>query len=204
MIETAEITGIVLAGGLARRMNHVDKGLIEIAGSPMISYVLEAMRPQVDNLMISANRNLDRYRAFGCPVVTDGSNDHHGPLAGIVSAMKVLSTTYLAVAPCDSPFLPADIVTRLSAGLVQANAEISVVTTGERLQPVFALMSRNLCNDLDEFLRDGGRKLADWYARRTITTVDFSDQVTAFNNINTPTECRAAARQIASTPSHEY
>ena len=180
-----DITGVVLAGGRATRWDGRDKGLIQVSGRPMISHVLDALAPQVGQVIINANRNLDEYRAFGLPVVTDASRDFLGPLAGIASGLAAARTEWVAVTPCDSPLLAADCVGRLvSACEDDARTDIAVAHDGERIQPVFALIRRGLLEDLDAYLESGGRKIDRWYGQQRMQLVDFSDNLDTFLNIN--------------------
>ena len=185
------VTGVILAGGRATRMGGVDKGLVPILGRPMIAWVIDALRPQVSDVVINANRNHDRYREFGCPVVDDGDSDFRGPLAGMVSAMRAAQTPYIAVVPCDSPLIGGELVERLYAEAALSDSPIAAAHDGERLQPVFALLSCALLDDLAGYLDDGERKIDRWYARHGYVTVDFSDVAASFANINAPDDKRA-------------
>lgn len=181
------ITGVILAGGRASRWGGQDKGLIEVAGRPMIEYVLECVRPQVSHLLISANRNLDTYQAYGVPVIPDGDEEFRGPLAGISAALRNAQTDWLAVVPCDAPLLPADWVARLlGAARDPGTARIAVAHDGERLQSMVALLHCDLREDLDEYLASGERKVDRWYARHDMQLVSFSDCAESFVNINRP------------------
>ena len=180
-----DITGVVLAGGRATRWDGRDKGLIEVSGRPMISHVLDALAPQVEQVIISANRNLDEYRAFGLPVVTDATRDFLGPLAGIASGLAAARTEWVAIVPCDSPLLAADCVDRLASACEEdERTNIAVAHDGERIQPVFALIRRALLEDLDAFLESGERKIDRWYGQQRMRLVDFSDNTDNFLNIN--------------------
>jgi molybdopterin-guanine dinucleotide biosynthesis protein A len=184
-VNRQDITGVVLAGGRATRWDGRDKGLIQVSGRPMISHVLDALAPQVGQVIINANRNLDEYRAFGLPVVTDASRDFLGPLAGIASGLAAARTEWVAITPCDSPLLAADCVGRLvSACEDDARTDIAVAHDGERIQPVFALIRRGLLEDLDAYLESGGRKIDLWYGQQRMQLVDFSDNPDNFLNIN--------------------
>ncbi len=199
----SEITGVVLAGGRATRMGGEDKGLIRVAGRTMVEHVLRAMRPQVSDLLINANRNLDRYRELGVTVVSDFVEGYCGPLAGMASALKVARTRYVMTAPCDSPFLSADLATRLHQALIEDGALIAVADSGGQLEPVFALLDRSLLPSLLAYLEAGERKIDRWYAQHRMTTVDFSDRPEMFLNLNTPEDIVAAeavihAREAAS------
>jgi len=191
-----EIAGVVLAGGRARRMGGEDKGLLPLAGKPMIAWVLEALAPQVDSLIINANRNLARYEAFGWPVVPDVASGFAGPLAGMASAMAAAAAPCIATVPCDCPFLDARLVARLAAARPAAEG-ICVAHDGERLQPVFALLATSLRQDLEAALAAGERKIARWYARHTLVAVDFSDARRMFDNLNTPEDLQAAEAALA-------
>lgn len=187
-----EITGIVLAGGQGRRMGGVDKGLVELGGKPMVAHVIERLAPQVDAMIINANQNADRYASFGIPVVADQVGGFAGPLAGLHAGL-VRSVTPLSVTvPCDSPFLPADLVVRLRSALDETGAEVAVARTGEQAHPVFALVRREVLAHLEAFLADGGRKIDAWYATLAVTEVAFDDCADAFRNINTRGELASA------------
>ena len=177
-------------------MGGVDKGLVAVNGRPMIQWVIDVLRPQVVELLVNANRNLDRYREFGCPVIDDGDSEFRGPLAGIASGLRAASSRYVAFAPCDSPLVCGDLVTRLRAAMSQENARIAVAHDGERLQPVFALLDRGLLDDLVRYLDDGGRKIDRWYAEHGYARADFSDVADSFANINAPDEKRALELQL--------
>jgi len=192
----SEITGVVLAGGRATRMGGEDKGLLRVAGRPMVEHVLRILRPQVSELLINANRNLERYREFGVTVVSDFIEGYCGPLAGMASAMKVARTAYVLTAPCDSPFLSEDLAARLHRGLVRDGARIAVADSGARLEPVFALVDRSLLPSLLAYLESGERKIDRWYAQHPMTRVDFSDEPGMFSNLNTPQELAAAEAML--------
>lgn len=185
-LASAEITAVILAGGRGRRMGGKDKGLVKFNGLPLIEHVLSAMEPQVGRLLINANRNLDEYRRFGFPVISDVMADYQGPLAGVASAMAVAETEYIVTAPCDSPLLPADLVQRLVHALQSEDAELAVAHDGERLQPVFALIPVRLQPALQEFLDRGERKTALWFTQQRMARADFSDITETLLNINSP------------------
>lgn len=190
------ITGLILAGGAARRMGGGDKGLTELAGKPLIEHALARLAPQVDALIINANRNVARYADYGHPVVTDERQGFQGPLAGMASGMKAAETEFMVCAPCDSPLLPEDLVERLFRRLREQDAELSVAHNGERLQPVFTLMRTALAGSLLAFLDGGGRKIDQWFQRHQLALADFSDQPAAFSNVNSPEELDAMAGSL--------
>lgn len=179
------ITGVVLAGGMGRRMGGVDKGLQTFAGQPLVARVITRLAPQVDRLLINANRNVDRYAAYGHPVVGDAIGGFAGPLAGLHAALAAAGSPLVATVPCDSPFLPEDLVSRLFSALTAGNAQIAVARTGDQPHPVFCLCRRDLLDDLTAYLQAGERKFERWYRPLAAVDVDFSDVADAFANINT-------------------
>jgi molybdenum cofactor guanylyltransferase len=192
-----QITAIILAGGRATRMGGMDKGLVELAGRPMIAHVLAALAPQVERVLVNANRNLDRYAAFGWPVVADEDTGFLGPLAGLAAGLRAASTPLVLTAPCDCPLLAPDLVARLYSALEQERAEIAVPFDGERLQPVFALVRRELADSLAAYLGGGDRKIDRWFAQHRLAQVDFSDRPENFVNVNDPGERAALEARLA-------
>ena len=186
-----QTTGLILAGGRGMRMGQVDKGLQRLQGKAMVAHVLQRLTPQVDRVLINANQNLPSYAAFGVPVYADQLSGYAGPLAGLQTGLMQCSTPFLVSAPCDSPFLPLDLVARLHAGLAASAAEIAVACTGpasqRQAQPVFCLVSTSLLPHLTHYLESGGRKFDGWYATLKVAQVHFIDDE-AFRNINTINE----------------
>jgi molybdenum cofactor guanylyltransferase len=192
------IIGTILAGGQARRLGGVDKGLAEVAGRPMIEWIIDALAPQVDGLIINANRNAERYATYGFPVVADGLPNYQGPLAGFAAAMDYVGAGgAILTVPCDSPIPPADLEARLSAALERADAELAVAHDGERLQPVYALIPVALRDSLGAFLASGERKIDIWYARHRMAIADFSDCRDHFVNLNRPDDLERVERLLA-------
>lgn len=193
------ITGLVLAGGLARRMGGLDKGLVELAGRPMIEHVLHALRPQVGPLLINANRNVDRYAAYGFPVVSDTLQGFMGPLAGVLAALQRLATEFLVTVPCDAPLVAPDLVGRLHAACVANDADVAVATDGRRQQPVFLLLRAGTAPSLDAYLSGGGRKIDTWFAGLRLAEADLSDALDTFVNVNDPDERQRLEARLLST-----
>ena len=186
----APVTGVVLAGGLGRRMGGVDKGLKLLRGKPMVQWVIERFAPQVDELLVNANQNPDTYGAFGHRVIPDAISGYAGPLAGLHRGLSEAQHDLVATVPCDSPFLPPDLVTRLLAAMQKDDAELSVARTGDQPHPVFCLCRKSVLASLTTFLESGGRKIDAWYAALKVVEVPFDDQADAFSNINTEAELR--------------
>lgn len=188
------VTGVILAGGLGRRMSAdgqgTDKGLRPFRGRPMVAHVLERLRPQVDALLINANLSLDRWREFGYPVIPDEIPGHAGPLAGLQAGLRAAGTPRVVTAPCDSPFLPLDLVARLAQAMDASGAEVAVARTGAQPHPVFLMADRAVLPSLEAFLASGRRRIDAWYAALRYAEVDFADEA-AFRNINTPDDLRA-------------
>ena len=183
-----DITAVILAGGQGRRMGGQDKGLIEFDGQPLVAILIDRLEPQISNIMINANRNRERYLAFGYPVVSDQLDDYQGPLAGFACAMNAVDTDFILTLPCDGPLLASDYVTRFIASQVQTGAPICVADDGERLQPVHALIRIDLLSSLNAYLDSGDRKIDRWYAMHDFAHTDFSDCASMFRNINTPSD----------------
>ena len=187
-LHSNKVTGLVLAGGRARRMAGRDKGLIELAGRPMVHWVVQRLVPQTASVLISANRNVERYADLGFEVIRDADDGFLGPLAGISAGLTQAVTPWLVTVPCDSPLLVTDLVVRLSVAVPEKGTGIAVAYDGNRLQPVFSLIHRDLAPDLVDFLHSGGRKIDLWLDRHVWARVDFSDRPDMFLNINTPEE----------------
>lgn len=185
---------VILAGGLARRMGGQDKGLVPLAGAPMVSYSLKTVLPLVDRCVINANRHLDTYEQFGVPVITDQLEGHLGPLAGLSAGIDALDTDYIFMCPCDSPFLQADLFEALLQGCIEADADLSVPHDGQRLQPIFVVVHRRVKASLDAFLSAGHRKIDRWFDELKVLEVPAESFVESFRNINTEEE-RSAAEQ---------
>ena len=190
-----DVTGLVLAGGMGRRMGGVDKGLVELDGRPMIAHVLARLAPQVGDVLVNANQNVERYGAFGYRVVPDVLGGFAGPLAGLHAGMTAARSAFVVTVPCDSPFLPMDLVARLGAALERAGAQLAVARTFDQPHPVFAFVRRDVLPSLAAFLEGGGRKIDAWYGALAVVEVNFDDEADAFRNINTAEELAAAARK---------
>jgi molybdenum cofactor guanylyltransferase len=196
-INLNDITGVILAGGRAKRMGGQDKGLLNINGQAMIELIIERLSPQVGHLVINANRHLKQYRKFNFPVISDdNSTEFHGPLAGMLCALKSCTTKYILSTPCDSPFFPADLSTRLLSTLMKDNADICVVHDGQRMQPVFVLIKTKLQESLQNYLDNGDRKIDLWYKQHHVVLADFSDYNDISLNINTPDELQNLEQKL--------
>lgn len=198
-IARSAITGVIFAGGQGRRMGGVDKGLVELEGRPLVAHVIERLAPQVGTIVINANQNRDRYAAYGYPVVEDLIAGFAGPLAGLHASIAAAATPYVATSPCDSPFLPDDLVARLAAAFAKADIDLAVARTFDQPHPVFSLVRADVRSHLEAFLRDGGRKIDAWYATLRVADVRFDDEADAFRNINTAAELAASS---ASAPAN--
>lgn len=188
-IARSAITGLVLAGGRGQRMEGRDKGLQRHQGRPLVQHALERLAPQVGPMLLSANRHLDDYRAFGLPVLPDAADDYPGPLAGWLSALRRCGTPWLASVPCDVPRFPLDLVERLARAVTQGKADLAVAATrgedgGLRLQPVFCLLGAGLAPGLQDYFDEGGRRVQQWVLRQRHVVVPFDD-AGAFGNLNT-------------------
>ncbi|GFO71571.1 molybdenum cofactor guanylyltransferase [Bathymodiolus japonicus methanotrophic gill symbiont] len=179
------VSGVILAGGLARRMNKQDKGLVAFKGHAMITYAIQAMVQVVDELIINANRNIEQYQQFNYPVISDASDDFLGPLAGVYAALLACHKDILLVTPCDSPFMTATALRFLLDERQRCAADIAVAFDGERIHPVFMALNSTLKHSLQDYLAQGERKIDRWFDQHHWVKVDFSANPELFSNINT-------------------
>ena len=189
------ISGIILAGGKARRMGGEDKGLTLLNQRPMVQHVIERLTPQLDTLVISANRNHDAYRQFGYPVISDRDADFQGPLAGIASAIALTETPLVLVSPCDTPLLPENLVTQLHHTLKQSDSTIAVAHDGERLQQLCFLARRSVLGSITALLDRDERRVRVWIDSLNPAVTQFNTPL-AFSNINTPKEQQQIEQQL--------
>ncbi len=197
-IQRADITGLILAGGLGSRMGGQDKGLMSYQGEPLVAHALRRLAPQVGSVIISANRHLDDYAAIAalhqarvCPDnLPDAVPEYPGPLAGMLTGLRHCATPYLAVVPCDVPHLPVDLIERLSLQLAASGSSAALAVAAGRRQPALCLLSKALADDLASYLSDGHRKLDGCLARWQACEVLFDD-AQAFRNFNTPEQLNA-------------
>ena len=194
-LNSQQITAVILAGGMGRRMGGQDKGQLILNGRPLIEYVLEAIEPQVKTILINANRHQAEYARYGYSVIPDALQGYQGPLAGFASGMRAATTPYIVTLPCDGPFSAPDLVARLAAALQNMHADIAVAHDGERLQPVYALLPTKLQSNLEDFLASGERKIDRWYAQHNMAFADFADATQTFQNINTPQDQQRIQQQ---------
>ncbi len=179
------ISSIILAGGRATRMGGVDKGLVAFQQKPLILHVIERLKPQVDEIIINANREISQYQTLNYPVRQDETADFSGPLAGINLGLKYAKYDYLLAVPCDSPLIPLNLASRLMAALIKNDADIAVATCNGESQPVFCLCKKTVAKSLVDYLNNGGRKVSAWQKCQKYIEVDFSDCSEAFVNLNT-------------------
>jgi len=195
MISSKDITGLILAGGRAQRMGGIDKGLIPFHNKPLIESAIAKLKPQVQTLLINANRNVTKYAGYGYPVIMDETPDFSGPLAGFSVGLKSCKTPYLLTSPCDSPLLPNKLAELLSVEMERGDFELVYASSKEAdgkvwAQPVFCLMRANLQDSLKNFLLKGDRKIDRWFKELRSSTVIFDDPQ-VFANVNTPEELKA-------------
>ena len=201
MFNQTKIAGVILAGGLARRMNNQDKGLIPYKGRPLVSYAIAALTDVTDQVLINANRNREHYQAFGLPVVADQTDNFDGPLAGVLTAMIYTDADVLMVIPCDSPLIKAEHLQKLLAVRAENAADVAVAFDGVRLHPVFIAIKTSLKTGLENYLASGQRKVGDWLEQQKTVTADFSNEPEIFFNINTLTELSALEANDTRHPS---
>lgn len=175
-LQPLPVCGVVLAGGQGSRMGGQDKGWVIYQQQPLIKQIINRLAPQVSDLIINANRNLDDYSALGYPVITDIEAGFHGPLMGILSGLKASTQEWTLFVPCDGPFLPEDLVLRLYLAATEQNCDIAVASDGDNLQPVVVLLRTSLAPQLQQAIVKGERKPRRWYAEVGSCKVVFSSQ----------------------------
>ena len=203
---TAPVAGVLMAGGQSRRMGGGDKCLRPLAGQPILSHVIARVRPQVGPLVLNANGDAARFADFGLPVAPDVVEGFAGPLAGVLTglewaAQNVPESTHVASFACDAPFLPRDLVARLSAAVEAEGADLACAASNGRAHPVFGLWPVRLKDDLRRaMMEEEIRKVDVWTARYRLVTVEFSEAETPagmldpFFNANRPEDLEEAER----------
>ena len=192
--KTQNITAVILAGGQGSRLSGLDKGLLKLNNIPLVKHLIERIQPQVSDIIISANRNIETYSDFGFSVYEDEINDFAGPLAGILKALQQCQSEWLLAIPADSPFVSRDLALRLSQNI--KDNKIAIPHDGKYLQPTFALIHKSLAASLQKFLQQGERKARIWMQQQDHTIIDFSDQASTFININTEDELQNAEQHF--------
>lgn len=179
------ISALILSGGRATRMGGVDKGLVQFLQKPLIQHVIERLAPQVDEILINANREINQYQTLGYAVLEDDIENFAGPLAGFSLGLQHAKYDYLLTVPCDSPFLPLNLSQRLMAALLEHEADIAVATSNGNTHPVFCLCKKSVCHSLAAYLELGERRVSAWQKKQKYIEVDFGDYNDAFVNLNT-------------------
>ena len=194
----ADTLGVVLAGGLARRMGGGDKPLRVLGGKPMLDHALGRLAPQVAAVIVNANGDRARFAGYGLPIVPDGLPDHPGPLAGILAALDWAAEhrpdlPWVVSVPGDSPFIPGDLVARLHAARAAAGVPLACARSGGQTHPPVGLWPVALRSDLRAALTGGERKIDRWTARHGCAHADWPDRpVDPFFNANAPEDLAAA------------
>lgn len=191
------IVGLILAGGRGSRMDHADKGLVRLQGRPLVAHVAARLAPQVSRLVISANRHADTYAAYGTVVGDDPAlGGWQGPLAGVAAGMAACTPDepWLVTVPCDTPFIPSDLVARLLAGAQARDAPVAFATAAGQRYPACMLARASLAASLHHCLASGERKVGFWQRQVGGVAVAFDDAPEGFLNINTAEELAQAER----------
>jgi len=179
-----KLSGIILAGGLGRRVGGADKGLLPFAHHTRVEAAIACLAAQVDDITLSANRNLERYRALGWPVTSDTLQDFQGPLAGILACLPGCQHQVAVIVPCDCPQLPTDLAEKLAAELTDPSLQAAYAFDGQREQYLFAAIRTDAVESLQHYLDGGDRSVRGWYQRIGSVRVDFSGQNALFQNLN--------------------
>ena len=182
---TISISAVILAGGQAKRMGGVDKGLQPLQGKPLFQFIYDRLHSQVEHISVNANRNQAIYAVAGLPVFGDNIEGFQGPLSGILTALERSETDFVLFVPCDSPFFPDNLLEKLKSAVVFHGVSIAYVHDGEREHPTFCLMARSLKEKLAAYLAAGERRMLQFMRQNGAVSVDFSENKAAFTNINT-------------------
>ena len=202
-----EVAGVILAGGLSRRMGGGDKGLRNLRAKPLMAHAIERLSPQASPIAVNANGDPSRFSGFGLPVVADAVADYSGPLAGVLAGLRWASAVapdarYIVTAACDTPFFPKDLVARFLAEAGNTYPAIVLAQSGGQIHPVFGLWPISLADDLANAIATGTRKVLHWTDRHIHFTAEFElaslggQLIDPFFNANTPQELEAAEQLL--------
>jgi len=175
------VSCIILAGGEGKRAGGLDKGLITYQDKPLIEHVIYAVKDQVDDIVVSANRNFESYKQYSAKVIGDPIEDYQGPLAGIAACLKYCKHELVLVVACDMPVLPADLVTRLLGEIQHHSVSITSVDNHHQLA---LLIKREMAGSIQQCLNNKQLKLIQWVESVAYNTVSFDDKAEAFINLN--------------------
>lgn len=193
---STQISGLILAGGRSSRMNGDDKGLLKLLNSPMIEHVIERLKPQVKQILVSANRHLESYQKLGYTVLVDDYDDYRGPLAGMSRGLANSESEYLLTVPCDGPLLPMNLAQRMLQLAQQQEAKAVIVFDGQYRQPTYNLIHKDLLPALNQSLENNEHKLGKWLMDNGAVSLDFADQKSAFLNVNTLDDLKLLSQQL--------
>jgi molybdopterin-guanine dinucleotide biosynthesis protein A len=182
----APVSGVILAGGRGLRMGGRDKGLIRYNGAALVESVIAQLAPQVDELIITANRNLAAYERFGCAVHRDVVAGYQGPLAGMLTGLEHARHARMVCVPCDTQALPVQYVARLLRAVSRGDCQAAYAHDGNRAHPVFALLQRDCRDGLSRYLSGGGRRVEAWLQQIAAQAVVFPELRDGIANINGP------------------
>lgn len=182
---------IILAGGEGRRMGGCDKGLVPFQSQPMVAFAVRLVRPFVRRVIISCNRHLPEYAVLADEVVEDSLEGFQGPLAGILAGLKVSRSDQVLVLPCDTPLLESVLIERLLAAATASPESIAVLSEGDRLHPLHAVIPRLLADDLEHWLEGGQRAVQRWMRNHSLQLIDISDLSDQLCNLNTFQELKS-------------
>jgi molybdopterin-guanine dinucleotide biosynthesis protein A len=198
------VAGVLLAGGLSRRMGGGDKSLRLLGGRPLLAHVIERLRPQASALVLNANGDPTRFAAFGLPIVADSVPDFAGPLAGVLAGLDWAAAqrpdcTHVVSVATDAPFLPKDLIARLAAGMATEGADLACAASSGQAHPVIGLWPVGLRDALRRALvEENIRKVDVWTARYRLAIVAFpADPIDPFFNANRPEDLERAAALLA-------
>ena len=195
-IKLMKITGLILAGGRSNRMDGLDKGLLTLVDKTMIEHVIEKLRHQVDEIIISANRHIELYQALGFKVLVDEYDDFRGPLAGMARGLSYTKSEYLLTVPCDGPLLPDNMASKMLSFAQQKKLKATFAFDGQYKQPTYNMVHTDLLAAIERSLQHQEHKLGKWLLDNGAAAVDFSTQKSAFLNVNTPDDLKLLTERL--------
>lgn len=182
------VDAAIIAGGLGTRLDGADKGLLEWGKQRFAEHIAQKLRPHTASLIINCNRNLPRYEVIADLIVQDEDKNFAGPLAGLLSVIKVSAADYVLTSPCDTPLIPNNYATKMLATLTQSPGRLIVAHDGSQIQPLHMLLPTQLEDSIRDYLHSGKRKLTSWIILQSPVFCDFAESASAFLNVNSPQE----------------
>ena len=185
------VTVVILAGGQSKRMQVQNKATVLFEGKPLITHVIDRMKTQAKHIVINTHRNQKDFEIFHLPLIDDILDIQEGPLLGILTSLQAIKTDWIQFVPCDTPYLPNDLIAILMKEVEAEKTLVAVPETSDGLQSTCLLCHSSTLNNLQIFFNQGGRKIEDWIRQLAFSIVQFNDK-SQFLNVNTQEELKKA------------